>query len=152
MKLLLCLQCYDIVKLHYIGSEHWCSCKRCYGVLEDHLRVSVYGPCVVLGISNLSLRYALSINDIDPREGVPFNAFIISDDSTSITRHTFDEQTSKYMAENKTCRECEQEFPNTEEYFYRRDRKGVLENICKKCKIASQGRRPRRIRYQRRKE
>lgn len=158
MKLLMCLHCNDIVKFHYIGNEHWCSCKRCYGILEDHIRIRVFGPCVVLGISNLSLKYALSVNDIDPREGVAINAFIISDDAESIIRETHSDQLDMFYArieseevssKTKKCRECGNDFPATTDHFYQRTRNGPLENICKRCRIASQ---PYRLRIRTPKE
>lgn len=43
----------------------------------------------------------------------------------------------------KMCIKCRNTFPNNEFFFYRRDRKGKLENICKKCRIRS---RPYRLR------
>jgi hypothetical protein len=49
-----------------------------------------------MGINNISLKYALSITNIDPRSGVPISAFVISDDAPSITRETHQSQRRNY--------------------------------------------------------
>jgi len=96
MKLLLCMRCWDIVKFQYAEATIWCECKRSKGYLHDHVNVSVWGPCVVMGINNISLKYALQVEEIDPRSGVPLHSFLISDDAQSITRETYDGQRSNY--------------------------------------------------------
>ena len=96
MKLMLCYRCMDVKKFQIPGYEIWCECKRSKGLLKDHLNVEISGPCVVLGITSLSLKYAFQVNEIDPREGVQLNAFIISDEVDAVTRITHDGQRAKY--------------------------------------------------------
>ncbi len=96
MKAMLCMRCWDLVKFQYPEHYIWCECKRTMGFLHDHVNISVWGPSVVMGINNLSLKYALQIEEIDPRSGVPVHAFIISEDADSITRETHDSQRKFY--------------------------------------------------------
>ena len=96
MKLMMCIRCWDVVKFQFPGHDIWCECKRSRGHLHDHIRVSVWGPSIILGINNLDLKYSLQIKEIDKRCGVSVHSFIVSDDSPSITRETYDGQRSNY--------------------------------------------------------
>ena len=76
MKLLHCLECHDIVKLHY--DITFCKCSKSWGQYErDGLYATFGGPVLCLGISNLSFLKAVKDNG-----NTEFIAFTIKDAKT----------------------------------------------------------------------
>lgn len=74
MKLIVCLECSDIVKLRKVWRT--CHCGRSRGVYKNEKDATVSGPCVPLGILNRSFRTAI-VNRPDEGLGVRFDAFVI---------------------------------------------------------------------------
>lgn len=72
MKLILCTECTDIVRL--IQEKRTCRCGLSSGEYTDRLNAVYEGPCIPLGINNQSLVRAI-INQ--PDLGERFDAFVI---------------------------------------------------------------------------
>lgn len=92
MKLLLCKKCSDVFKLQY--EYRSCQCKNVRGKYLDNLNAIVEGEgdYEVLGISNPSLKEAISIisservADVKREKGVRFEAFIVPDSAPTVWR------------------------------------------------------------------
>ena len=80
MKLILCNECQDIVKIA-TEEKRFCMCKRVWGRLDttdpDCMRVIVSDTAIVLGIDNRTLRNAV-INRPTVGWGGCFNTFVIA--------------------------------------------------------------------------
>lgn len=74
MKLIFCLECHDIFKLHRQWKTCWC--KKSHGRVTDGLNAEIGGKGIPLGIENQSL-----VNALDGRKfggkGTEFRAFVI---------------------------------------------------------------------------
>lgn len=92
MKLLFCLDCYDIVKL--LDTERTCSCGKSKGMYIDKLNATYSGNAKLLGFSNTSFRDALREQKYRDNknfklaylDGAEFTAFIIPDNAKSINK------------------------------------------------------------------
>lgn len=94
MKLLLCLDCYDIFLL--TREVRSCKCGNTTGRYIDSLNAEISGNCNPIGIANTSFAKALRIQQIENKnydgnkdtccEGARFEAFIIPDWAKSIKR------------------------------------------------------------------
>lgn len=86
MKLLFCLQCHDIKKIH--KEMTFCKCKKSKGrYLEDGLHAEFGGEAIPLGIDNKSLVKALNhslTDEINSDRGIRFEAFTIPDKCSTI--------------------------------------------------------------------
>lgn len=98
MKLLLCVQCYDVVKLS-TKAVRMCECGSVSGRYVDYLNAEVTGDPIVLGFDNHSLKRAvvMQLGHGDSTEtmyycggkvnrGRNFEAFIIPDSAESVKR------------------------------------------------------------------
>ncbi len=98
MKLILCVHCYDVVKLS-TKSVRKCECGSVSGRYVDDLNIEVTGDPIVLGFANNSLKRAIlaqmaagdSRETMDYGEGKvvkgrSFEAFIIPDSADSVKR------------------------------------------------------------------
>jgi len=92
MKLLLCLECEDIVKLTI--NKKKCACGKSWGQYLDCKNAEYYGPCLPIGFDNTSFSVALKARKIWPSEVSGFNAFFIEADCPSI----------KNLPRNSECR------------------------------------------------
>jgi hypothetical protein len=75
MKLILCLECQDVVKLE--RELRYCKCKECWGkYYEDGLHAVISPKAIPLGFNNSTLADALRAR---PKEGMGmrFTAFVI---------------------------------------------------------------------------
>lgn len=98
MKLLLCVHCYDVVKMS-TKELRKCDCGSVSGRYVDHINVEVSGDPIVLGFNNSSLERAV-VDQIDMGDltetmdypggkvtkGRSFEAFIIPDSAPSVKR------------------------------------------------------------------
>jgi hypothetical protein len=92
MKLLFCLDCYDIVKL--LNTERICSCGKSKGMYIDKLNATYSGNAKLLGFSNTSFSNAVREQiyrdnknfKLTYLDGAEFTAFIIPESSSSINK------------------------------------------------------------------
>jgi hypothetical protein len=95
MKLLFCLDCFDIVKL--IHTERTCSCGKSKGMYIDNINAIYSGNAKLLGFSNTSFTNAVKEqNKRDSNEtfkhvyanlgGAEFTAFVIPESAKSINK------------------------------------------------------------------
>lgn len=93
MKLLFCMNCQDVVKIN-TTDKRFCQCGKCWGAVLDKNNIETIGGkvevsdneyTVVLGIDNRSLKPAL-VNFHINRTGIDFNAFVISESCSTVTR------------------------------------------------------------------
>lgn len=77
MKLLFCRACSDAVAL--LGVERACRCRRSRGAYLDDRRVSISGPCRVLGLSASSLQAHVE-------KGGDVTAFVMAEPSEFVVR------------------------------------------------------------------
>lgn len=95
MKLLFCLDCYDIVKL--IHTERTCSCGKSKGMYIDNLNANYSGNAKLLGFNNTSFVNAVrEQNYRDSNEkfkhlyanlgGAEFKAFVIPEGAKSVNK------------------------------------------------------------------
>ena len=75
MKLIYCTECRDVVNLDFVKRE--CKCGRSSGRYIDSLNAVYSGPCVPLGINNMSLRVAVEAQPVVGL-GDEFTAFVIA--------------------------------------------------------------------------
>ena len=91
MKLLLCPQCSDVIKLK-VQERRTCDCGASHGMYVDDLNAEYGGKAIPLGFSNPSLLEALKERDrqirdgveADKRWGITFDAFTIPTGAPSI--------------------------------------------------------------------
>lgn len=84
MKMLLCLQCQDCVKLPVLDWRY-CQCRKSAGrYLEDGWHSEIWGNAIMLGLDSNTLAEAIH-NRADPTRR-NFRAFIIGDDSPRVKR------------------------------------------------------------------
>ena len=70
MKLLFCLRCHDLIRLHpQAGRARECDCKKSSGYYKDEIHAVYKGPCIPLGIDNNSLA---QVTRRDNSEYVPY--------------------------------------------------------------------------------
>lgn len=95
MKLLFCLDCYDIVKL--LHTERCCSCGNSKGMYIDKLNATYSGNAQLLGFNNTSFANAIreqkyrNSNETFKRVyanlgGAEFKAFFIPEGAKSINK------------------------------------------------------------------
>ena len=90
MKLLLCLECSDVVKLK-VDELRFCSCGKAQGkYYEGGLHAEISGPCVSLGLHNQELVKAIKAQidgakDFD--KGLNFTAWVISKSSPRVIQN-----------------------------------------------------------------
>lgn len=95
MKLILCKECQDVIKLQL--TKRSCMCGKSYGYYKkDEFNAVISGPCIPIGINNNSLItgiFLLGMIDkikIDENkvsyEDLEINAFFIREPCTTITR------------------------------------------------------------------
>lgn len=76
MKLILCKNCQDVVRLIQ-EEERFCKCRKCSGKYEDNLHAWYKGKFAIpLGFSNFSLTEAI-YNQPENGWGEDFKAFVI---------------------------------------------------------------------------
>lgn len=84
MKLLLCIECQDIIKLQL--SDRTCKCERSGGrYLEDELHAEYHGPAVPIGLSNADLVNAI-VEYTESQGSHRFSAFTIPDSAPTMAR------------------------------------------------------------------
>ena len=76
MKLILCPECQDVVKL-IMEETRSCKCGRSSGKYLDPLYAEISGKAIPLGFDNGMLRNAV-VNRRKAGKGVRFDAFVIS--------------------------------------------------------------------------
>lgn len=93
MKLILCLECTDIIRL--TKEYKTCDCGKCGGKYTDDINAVYFGNAQPIGIGNTSLLKAIKLQEIENREhknkpvcceGVPFNAFCIPENATTLKK------------------------------------------------------------------
>ena len=93
MKLLMCLKCSDIFNLTH--KEKTCGCGEVKGKYVDDLNAEYSGDASPIGFANSSFIKAYKMQKVEDHaqkemgkkiccDGVPFKAFFISTESTSI--------------------------------------------------------------------
>lgn len=97
MKLILCNQCNDLLRLTYDIRN--CKCGASSFVYIDHLNAIYSGPCIPLGIDNESLSKAVHRRDTVLHNN-SFTAFVVSDDSETFIK-VEDVKTSKKQKSKK---------------------------------------------------
>jgi hypothetical protein len=76
MKLIICLECRDVVRL-IINEERTCQCGKSGGrYLEDGLNAEYWGKAIPIGFANYSLAEAIG-NQPGYGKGYEFTAFVI---------------------------------------------------------------------------
>jgi hypothetical protein len=96
MKLLLCLECQDVFKLHIQIKE--CVCGATQGQYLDKTNAWYSGRGIPLGLGNRSLQAAI-IRRPDQGPGVNFTAFVIEEDCKTFIRKTYppEQETFNYV-------------------------------------------------------
>lgn len=92
MKLILCKECEDVIKLQY--EMRFCKCKKSYGKYVKDAYAEYAGPCVPLGLQNLSLATAIRNQPLFS-PGRKFEAFVIPTISKTCKRMENDQHNSK---------------------------------------------------------
>ena len=85
MKLIRCNDCKDVVALRL--EDRTCICGKSGGVYhEDQWNVTVYGPCIVIGMDNFTFGFARQ-NRYDPNdESRTFKAWVFKEPFIRIHR------------------------------------------------------------------
>ena len=83
MKLILCLDCLDVVRLIQ-GKRRSCECGGCSGLYVDDLNAEIEGPCVPIGMANGSLASAIRRRTEPGGYGPRFETFVIPPDARSV--------------------------------------------------------------------
>lgn len=84
MKLLLCKNCQDIVRLY--DFQRYCKCGNTGGRYLDHKKAVYSGEFAVpLGINNHSMLAAV-MDQLDSGTGIEFTAFVISKNDKNFER------------------------------------------------------------------
>lgn len=84
MKLLVCINCGDIINL--TRKEKSCSCRRTRGkYLKDGLHAIYSGPCLPIGFDNGSFGTAIC-HQPESGEAKQFTAFVIAKECTTFKR------------------------------------------------------------------
>ena len=84
MKLIICPECQDVVKL--TQESRSCSCGACYGRYYDNKNCQVSENAVVIGFSNPGLLNAVQCYAHDSRQSHEFKAFVLPSPCSSISR------------------------------------------------------------------
>lgn len=92
MKLLMCKKCGDMFNLDRV--EKSCRCGETSGRYVDDILAEIKGDCVPIGIGNYKFKVAYQMQQIEDQaqkdpvccDGVPFDAFFIPENATSIKR------------------------------------------------------------------
>lgn len=74
MKLFICLECQDVVRL--VAKKRKCQCGKCWGKYQDDIFAVYSGPAIPIGFDNSSLAQAIA-NQPEDGLGVRFSAFVI---------------------------------------------------------------------------
>jgi hypothetical protein len=86
LKLLLCPECGDVLKLTTYRRD--CECGESNGMYrEDGLRADVWGAGLVIGLDNIHLNRVLSIRERLPDENLTLAAWVMSDHTPNVTYH-----------------------------------------------------------------
>lgn len=83
MKLLLCMECNDLVYLD-MKRERSCECGQTSGMYTDQKKVVIRGPCVPIGFNTDQFVEAVQ-NQPDEGIGLRFEAFVIPKTVDNIT-------------------------------------------------------------------
>ena len=83
MKLILCPECHDVVKLIQEETRS-CKCGKSSGKYRDELNAEISGKAIPLGFDNSELRKAV-LNRRKTGRGIRFAAFVISHQCYTIT-------------------------------------------------------------------
>lgn len=77
MKLIMCRECHDVIKL--IHEERACRCGKSSGKYINRIVVEIQGPCVPIGIDNHSMTSAIqeTHQDLMAVIGKELTAFVI---------------------------------------------------------------------------
>ena len=88
MKLLLCTECEDMRKLSEWDDEPTtCKCGKSGGRYhEDGLNAEVWGPCVVVGLDNLTLAQAVGAHILEAQSGLPVPCWIFGEPAAHLER------------------------------------------------------------------
>ena len=84
MKLFICLECQDVVRL--IDKKRKCQCGKCWGMYEDEIFATYHGPAVPLGFNNTSLVWAINNQPVSGK-GKMFEAFVIPEKCSTFRKN-----------------------------------------------------------------
>ena len=86
MKLIFCPPCQDMVKLQ--RSERSCYCGKSWGQYTDHIKATIGGEAIAVGIDNLAFTKALRgrIAGTYIYSSLEFDAFIFGEGPRNITK------------------------------------------------------------------
>lgn len=84
MKLILCIQCNDVIKLQR-DEIRYCKCKSSSGMYLNNMHGIYSGQfCIPLGIDNLSLMKSIQRRDMSSKNN--FEAFVVDEYSETFKR------------------------------------------------------------------
>jgi len=84
MKLILCAECQDVIKL-LVGKQRFCDCGKSYGeYMDDGLNAKIGGRAIPIGFANNSLLGAIRCRP-ESGQGSKFEAFVIPEKCQTIT-------------------------------------------------------------------
>jgi len=81
MKLILCPECQDVVRLTNVRRS--CACGKCWGKYVDELNATISKDAIPLGFANRSFTLAL-MNRPKDGWGYRFDAFVIPEECDTI--------------------------------------------------------------------